>query len=415
MSEQANQLRSNVNTSIENMASDINAYIEQIRTLNVSIANVERGNTSKSDAVGLRDQRMTALEGLSKLIGVRSVEQADGTVAVYSGGDYLVYAGESRPVDVVRTNDRGLNIATIEIADINSPLNPSSGELRGLLDGRDKVLTGFMDKLDSYAGTLANEFNKVYSSGQGLVGFTRAVSQDPVDDPNVSLSKAGLTFTPQNGSFQIIVHNKQTGANKTTDIPVTLTGLGYDTTLGTVADSLNAISGVHAEINNGQLTITTTDPNSEFAFANDSSGVLASLGLNTFFTGSTAANIAVNNDVLQDPAKFAASRGGIGQDTLNAADLANFLDRPLASKNGESINAIFTRMTDDTTQGSAQAKSLATSASVFENTLRGQKLSTTSVNVDDEAIQMMSYQRCYQATAKYITTLNELLQMLVQI
>ena len=102
-------------------------------------------------------------------------------------------------------------MANIQIAGIDAPLNPASGQLHGLLDARDDVLGGFLDKLDDFAGTLAFEFNKVYSSGQGLNGFSSMTSQAAVDDETAPLDAAGLKFTPQNGSFQVLVHDKKTG------------------------------------------------------------------------------------------------------------------------------------------------------------------------------------------------------------
>ena len=60
------------------MAGDINRLTEKIRGLNVRIAEAEGGNVSKSDAVGLRDQRLQALEDLAKLIDIRTVEQPSG-------------------------------------------------------------------------------------------------------------------------------------------------------------------------------------------------------------------------------------------------------------------------------------------------------------------------------------------------
>ncbi len=45
----------------------------------------------------------------------------------------------------------------------------------------------------------------------------------------------------------------------------------------------------------------------------------------------------MNQALLADPAKFAASRGGIGADTDNAVDLAAFFDRGLESTGGTSL------------------------------------------------------------------------------
>jgi flagellar hook-associated protein 1 len=421
MAAQADQLRADVNTQIKDMAGSINGLTQKIADLNLQIAQAEGGNVSKSDAVGLRDQRIQALEDLSKLIDIRTLEQASGTVTVYSGGDYLVNDTTARKVEVTYDTDRGLSTATIRIAGIDTPLDPASGQLRGLLNARDDVLGGFVDKLDSFAGTLAFEFNKIYSSGQGLTGFSPTLaqpmtSQDAVDDTEKPLNAAGLPFEPANGSFQVLVRNKQTGLTKTTDVTIDLNGLGHETTLTDLTQQLNQITGIVAKTTaDGHLQLSADGQDEEFAFAKDTSGVLAALGLNTFFTGSNARDLGINPEVRQDPSKFAASQGGIGADTANAVQLAGFFDRPLDSHSGASISVLYDRLTSEVTQGSAVAKSAADGAATFANTLSGQKLAASGVNLDDETITMLGYQQAYQAAAKYIATLSELLQLLTQL
>jgi flagellar hook-associated protein 1 FlgK len=412
----ASQLRDDVNTRIANAGDEINRLVEEVRTLNVRIANMEGGNISKSDAVGLRDQRLNALEGLAAMMDIRVVEQPSGGVIVYAGGDYLVYEGTAREVEVVQTPEHGFVENNIRIVETQAPLIPASGQLRGLLDSRDTILTGFLDQLDTFSQTLAFEFNKIYCSGQGLTGYSEVTGTAQVDDPTAALNAAGLTYTPQNGSFQVLVRNKKTGATKTTDIRVDLTGMGHDATLASLTADLNAVPGLSVAIDvNGRLTIASLSSDNEFAFAADTSGALAALGINTFFIGESAATLGVNADVKNDPSKFAASRGGIGKDTGNAIDLAAFSDRPLAAQNGDSLAVLYERLSGETTQGAAIANTNAESAAVFQQSLHGQKLASSGVNLDEEVVKMMSYQRSYQASARYISILNELLQLTVNI
>ena len=42
-------------------------------------------------------------------------------------------------------------------------------------------------------------------------------------------------------------------------------------------------------------------------------------------------------------------------------------------------------------------------------------MATTGVSLDDEAVRLISYQRCYQAAARYIATLNDLMEMMVSL
>jgi flagellar hook-associated protein 1 FlgK len=415
LADRATSLQLDQNKRIQEMGGEINSLVEEIRTLNIRIAETEGGDISGSDAVGLRDQRLTALESLSRLIDIRAVEQLSGGVTVYCGGDFLVFDGVARRVEVVV--DSETNKADIHLASTDAALNPAAGQLRGLLDSRDQVLGGFLEQLDEFTATLIFEFNKVYASGQGLTGFNKVDSTFKVDSTNKPLNQAGLPFTPQNGTFQVLIYNQQTKLSTTHDIRVDLNGIGNDdTTLTGLAAALNAIDGLNAQITADRgLVLTAASADQQFAFANDTSNVLAALGINTFFSGSSARDIAVNSVVRKDPSLFAASRTGIGADTNVAIDLAAFLDRPLATQNGDSIGVLYTRLTAEVTHGSAIAQAEAAGSNIFEMTLRGQKLAISGVNIDEEALKMIAFQRSYQASARYISVLSQLMELLVNL
>jgi len=407
-------IRAELNGRVQDIAEQINMLTEQIQTLNIRIAETEGGDISASDAVGLRDQRLTALETLAELIDIRVKEQESGGVAVYVGGDFLVFEGTRRPVEVVLDTDRGQTVAGIQLAETGSPLATTAGQLHGLVTARDDILGGFLDRLDEFAGTLAFEFNKVFCSGQGLNGFEELSSESPVDANNLPLDAAGLNFTPVNGSFQVLVHNTTTDSWQTTDVVVDLNGLGDDMTLDDLAAALDAIDGLSAATTpTGTLTVASDSPDQQFAFSNDTSGILAALGLNTFFTGSTALGLGVNEVVVEDPAKFAASRNGIGVDTEIAVELAAFLDQPLDSQNGASLSVLYDRLISETTRESTVVQAVAEGARTFEQTLRGQKSAVSGVSLDEEAIDLIAHQHSFHASARYIATLQELLRILV--
>jgi flagellar hook-associated protein 1 FlgK len=382
----------------------------------VRIASVEGGGSSNSDAVGLRDQREVALTSLAKLVDVRAIEQKNGSVSVYVGGEYLVLDGIQRPVKALTSSVEGLAHTEIQIDGINAPLKFTGGELAGLFNSRDNILGGYLEQLDDFSGTLANEFNKVYSRGQGLTGFTNIASEFAVDSTKAPLDAAGLKFAPTNGSFDVMVLNKQTGLTQTSTINVDLNGLDEDMSLDDLAAALNSIDGISASVDaTNHLRIKSDSSNTAFSFAGDTSGALAALGVNTFFSGYDSGSLGVNQKLVDDPSLFAASSGGIGQDSDNAVELAAFLDRPLEGKSGASISVLYDRLTSRVTQGSTIAQSVAEGFRTFAETLNGQHLATTGVNLDEEAVKMISYQRAYQASARYISTLSDLLDILVNL
>lgn len=55
---------------------------------------------------------------------------------------------------------------------------------------------------------------------------------------------------------------------------------------------------------------------------------------------------------------------------------------------------------------------MATGFKTFEDTLRGQQLAVSGVNIDEETINMLGYQRAYQASARFIKTIDDLLNLL---
>ncbi|MGC3967097.1 MAG: flagellar hook-associated protein FlgK [Pirellulales bacterium] len=412
----ANEVRDDLNSQISDLEPDVNRLLQRISELNVQIATTEGGGSVGSDAVGLRDQRNVALEQLSQLIEIKTQEQPSGAMNVFVGGDFLVFEGTYRHVEVLHTQENGLNVAKLQVAETDAPLAASTGKLAGLVDARDNILASFIHNLDDFARSLAFEFNKVFSSGQGLSGYTQLTAENAPLDPNAALDAAGLTYSPVNGTFNVLIRNTQTNLTKTTQIKVDLNGLDDDdTTLNKLVTQLDAIDGLSASLDaRGRLVLKSDAPNSQFAFGDDSSGVLAALGINTFFSGTSASSIGVNSVIAADPSKFAASRSGIDGDTQNAVQLAQFADRLLDSAGGRSITQFYAQIVSTVTQGSAVAKSVAEGFRTFETTLKGQQLAVSGVNLDEEAVTMMSYQRAYQASARFISTINDLLRMLTE-
>ena len=231
----ATQLRSSLNTQVENDATSVNNLLTQIGSLNLQIVQLQGGTggagAAGNQAVGLTDQRNEDLTNLSQLINITTQQQSDGTVSVYNSGQFLVDEGEVRPVAVVTSNNDGLQVANLSLKGSNVPLSITSGEVGGLINSRDQILGGFVDQLNSLAGTFASEFNQIYSTGRGLNGYTNLTGTTSVANPAAPLDAAGLPVTPTNGTFQVQVLNTTTGLTQTTQIDVLENGMDNDTTL----------------------------------------------------------------------------------------------------------------------------------------------------------------------------------------
>jgi flagellar hook-associated protein 1 FlgK len=75
---------------------------------------------------------------------------------------------------------------------------------------------------------------------------------------------------------------------------------------------------------------------------------------------------------------------------------------------------MYNQLVNDVAHDSAVAQSAAEGFAVFEGTLDGQFQAISGVNIDEEAIKMITLQRIYQASARYIQTLSELLDVLIE-
>lgn len=406
---------------VENIAGEINTLTEQIRRLNLQIVTTEGGGATGSDAGALRSQRNLALKQLAEIANITTNEQSTGTMNVSVNGELLVFEGTRREVTSELINENGFTRTEIRYVDNDSPLLVSGGELHGIYESRDSIIQGFLGGLDKFASTLAFEFNKVYSQGEGKVGFSSLTSVERVSDPNAVLNAAGLDFTPVNGHFTFKVGTKDAkpgeGQTQEYDIFVDLNGLDGDMTLNSLASTIDAIDGVSAEVSfNNELVITADSADLEFSFSGDTSGLLAAIGINTFFTGSSAKTLGVNQVLRTDVTagdKFAASSTEIGDDIGNALRLISLHDTALESLNGGSITGVYDQLINDTTQGATVSAAVADGLRVFEGTLEASAQSISGVSLDEEAIDMIMLQRTYQASARYIATISELMDVLV--
>ncbi|MEQ8835751.1 MAG: flagellar hook-associated protein FlgK, partial [Lacipirellulaceae bacterium] len=198
------------NQQVEDLALEVNSLTEEIRGLNLNIVALEGGEAGTSEAGALRSQRQTALARLGEIVDLTVNESPSGLVNLTVGGQFLVFEGTRSEVQVGYETSDGQLQAKLEFVEDGSELQVTGGELHGIYQARDGIVGEFLGQLDSFAGALANEFNKQFSSGQGLSGYKTVTSTESVLDATVALDEAGLAFTPQNGQFNLLLHNTET-------------------------------------------------------------------------------------------------------------------------------------------------------------------------------------------------------------
>ncbi|MCM2374845.1 flagellar hook-associated protein FlgK [Aporhodopirellula aestuarii] len=411
--EKVGNLADQWNGDMKDMATQINRLAESIAELNVQIATIEGGGLLGSDATGLRDQRYRNLEELATYVDINFQEQESGNVNVFVGGDYLVSNRNFR--EVYAAFDESAGGIEVRIVDTDSPLQVKGGKLGAAVEARSGVFGSYLENLDNMAAALIKGVNEIHSQGQGRTGFDSIVGTYP-SEPGVPISQAGLVFEPKNGSFDFNLVDNQGELLSTTRIEVRNLGQLGDSTVNSIVAQLNDITGITASLSgDGKLRIESDSPTSQFTFGEDTSGFVAAAGLNTFFTGVSAKDIAVNDVIKNDLDLLAVSSGGINRDTDTLFQLLDLVDAPVDELDGRSIRGLHEQMLSKVGREVSLQASTSEGLSDFYATLKSQHLAITGVNIDEESIKMISYQRAFQASSRVISTASEMLEILMNL
>lgn len=408
-----------------------NTILNQIADLNVNIVNSEGGS---GGANSLRDQRDQLVSQLSQLLDVSVTEEASGAYNVLVGSVPIVLNGQSRGLRVDRaTNGTKIDI-TVHVAQDGTQLNITGGSVGGLLAQRSGTLDKTIAKLDTVASQLIFQVNRIHSAAYGGTPLTSLTSTRtvPAGDTTLALNDAanstfsgagGLPFKATNGGFLVTVKNTSTGASQTVRINVDLDGItntgapgtANDTSITSLAGDLGGIANIAATVNpNGTLSINAAS-GFTVSFGEDTSGILAVLGINTYFTGKDAADIAVRDELVSRPGLLASGQVVAGQPTDNAAALAIAALRTTTfdGLGGQSIGGAWRDAVQQVGAASQSANSAAQASSLVRQNLEAQRAAVSGVSIDEESINLLNYQRMYQGAARFITVVDEMTQTLL--
>lgn len=409
-------VRTQVTNNIEAAVRNANDLLNKIEQLNKQIVAAEGGLGEQG---GLRDQRGVLLEELAKYIDISTLEQNSGAMDVFVGSTPIILNGQNLGVETRTTVANGVTNIEVVLSTDLTVLDTSSGIIGALVATKDEDVTFAIDFLDDFTNTFMFEVNKLHAQGQGLNGYTDLRAAHRVADTTAALNDAAaeLDFTPNHGSFRVSVTQKSSGQRVTTTIDVDLDGIGgNDTSLDDIQAAIDAISGISSSIDgNGRLRITSDANDFEFTFSDDTSGLLAALGVNTFFIGGDAQDIAVNSDLKNNSALLAAGLDHTDGDNRTALAIASMRNQGLDSLNGLSVTETWNRHVEDYAVRLAQARSAYQADTVVKENLESQVQQFSGVNADEETINLLAFQRAYQGSARFLSVVDEMMETLLGI
>jgi flagellar hook-associated protein 1 len=264
------------------------------------------------------------------------------------------------------------NSAAAQLAGLNSQIaiaSATGADANSLLDQRDQLLGQLSTYIGAVAAINANGSVDVTVGGQSLVSGNTASVMTVDAGFQVSVGGTAVTLTG--------------GAAAANVIGLTSTIPGYQAQLDAVANSL--ASAVNAAQAGGY----------------DRAGNAGT----PLFSGTGAANIAV---AITDPKLVAASStpGGNldGSNALSAAALGAGATGP---------DRLYTTLVGNIGSSSALAQQQQTTQSSVTAGVDTQRTSVSGVNYDEEVSNMLTYQRAFQASSRVLTTLDGMLDTLI--
>ena len=405
-----------------------NSLLSQIATLNGNIVTSTGGSTPSNSLSDQRDQLITQL---SQLMDVSVTHDPSGAYNVLVGSTPVVLGTQSRGIQLEQTTNGNSTDESVHVTQDGTQLTITGGTIGGLLDQRSGQLTQTISQLDSVASQLIYQVNRIHSAGSGstpiqtVTGTQKVPAADTtraLDDP-ANTTFAGLPFHANTGGFLVTVTNTATGASQTQRINVDLDGItnagtpgtSDDTSVSSLAGSLNGVANLGASVNaDGTLKISAASGYT-VSFSEDSSGALATLGINTYFTGHDATDIGVRSDLQASPGLLATAQtvGGQSTDNGTALAIAALADQPNTQFGGQSISGAWQDAAQQVGAASQTASTQAQADSLVRQNLESQQQAVSGVSVDEESINLLNYQRQYQGAAQYITVVDEMTQTLL--
>ena len=422
-----NRLRNNMSELIDGTVAEVNRLAEEISNLNGKIASLEGGTGTANSS---RDSRDVLLNELSELVSVEIHNNENGTVNVYLDGYGLVQGVSHNEIDVRINPGSGLtgdgSLDIVAVSGGNRPLNIESGTLGGLLEIRDGVITDqVLSDLEEMTLTIIEEVNRIHSQGQGLVRFDATTSEFAVSDADAVLESAGLPFSPVDGTFFLAVYDSQGELVEQHEITV-----DADTdTLNTIALQINTEFATSGKLTatvtaDNQLTIQTTSTGDTFSFvsddtqAGDTSDFLLGMGLNAFFTFDpvvgAAATMAISSIIEENAAFIAAGRSTGAGDNSNALAMAQLRNESLLGPTGNATIEEFFQATLVSLGFTANEANdrLEIQTGVIDG-IANLRDSISGVSLDEEGVNIITAQQAYEASARFIAAVNDVLEILL--
>ncbi len=450
-------LRHDADQQISQLVGEINSDLLALDQINNEFA---RGVPTAE----LEDQRDRLLDSLAEKLDISVVTLDHNTIAVYARGgtallEYsprqLVYSPAAQveadtAFDAIEVydisqldSDTGEPLAgetgTVLVSSGSSPSTSlTGGKLKGLLELRDSRLPQLAGQFDEFAELTRFALNRAHNA---------ATASPPPTALTGTNDAAATTYdaATRSGTAYLSVIDRSTGDTVTT-VSIDMSD-DAATLVANLSSALSAYGTVTLTgdgplaIDLGSYGIAISEGDSSIAFT-DADGRERDYGFSHYFglndlvvkTGDAATALAVNPVLEADPSLLAAASlevdtsgtpsgvlGGAG-DNRGALELVAALERQFDTVTQGALPGRSASMRDyavDMVAVQAQAVDRLRTASDASEALVGdlefRQASLSGVNLDEEMSKLVLYQQAYTASARVLTTTNELFDELMNL
>ncbi|MFB1049914.1 flagellar hook-associated protein FlgK [Paraliobacillus sp. JSM ZJ581] len=129
---------------------------------------------------------------------------------------------------------------------------------------------------------------------------------------------------------------------------------------------------------------------------------------------SPAGSITVNQEILDDPDLIAASKNGDAGDGTNATNLSDVLNQTgIGLGEKKSTRSFYQSLIGDMGVKAQEANRMLSNAAVLEQQVQENRDSVSAVSLDEEMTNLIKFQHAYNAAARGMTTVDEMLDRII--
>lgn len=371
---QLRELQQDLNATVQVKVDQINSIAGQIRDLNAQIVKIEVNKLENAN--DLRDRRDNLLDELSKLVDINYNEDQYGAVRVSVGGKGLVMGNNVALLEAVNKGDME-GVVTVQWKD-GTPLHMNSGELLGYIKAM-----GYTDASGEVKGLIPDMLREIDHLANSIVTATNWVH---------------LQGYPKEGDSGILFFHQERDENGNL-LPVGAQGMRVSDAIMT--DTANiAASGERNMQGDGENALALAQLKHMLAVVTDASYIKNPPAIPT---------------VMYDPP---GDPDGV---VLEFANFHDFYRYFLTNENEYNSSLIPTATFDDYFRGIVGQLGINTQEAermaMNQEMLVGQQLNrremTSGVSLDEEMTNMIMFQHAYNAAARAISVMDEMLDVLV--